>query len=305
MIRSQLKQNFEIPGTYQTDQCSVRDMHYREFRPDARLREFVKCFWTLRHDYSQAFHPEEQLPPKGEVELIFHHGHRFILRTGGHWVKQSAGFVIGQQERFFLLRSGGVTDLVAARFHPWGAFPFFRFPISELSGQFVSLDTIFGALAAKLEDSLSASGRDHAIRILEDFLLQRLRDFEDDIRPVTSLARLIISQHGQLRVSDVLQDQSLSQRQIERRFNEVVGLPPKRLARIIRFQCALESIYSNPHRELTEIAYAHGYSDQSHFINDSKLLLGKTPSTFRREAARGLPPDFDVEFLQSGTDGFA
>src|ERR1700738_2342804 len=51
-----------------------RRMHYREFHPHPRLREFVKCFWTLQHDYSQGVHTEEQLPPKGEMELIFHYG---------------------------------------------------------------------------------------------------------------------------------------------------------------------------------------------------------------------------------------
>jgi AraC-like DNA-binding protein len=280
-------------------------MRYREFRPHWRLREFVKCFWTLSHDYAQSVHSEEQLPPKGEIELIFHYGHRFVLRAGEHWVTQPTSFVIGQQERFFVLSSGGATWLVAARFHPWGAFPFFGLPISELSREFVSLDAIFGTLTAELEDSLSDPGREEVVKILESFLLLRLDSFEQDLGPVASLARRIIAQQGQLSVSDLVRDQSLSQRQIERRFNEVVGVPPKRLARIMRFQCALDSIYSKPNRELTEIAYEHGYSDQSHFISDFKLLLGKTPSAVRREASQGLPPDFDVEFLQSPSISFA
>ena len=184
-------------------------------------------------------------------------------------------------------------------------FLFFGLPISELSHEFVPLDTILGTLTAELEDSLSASGRDEVVKILENFLLLRLDSFEQDLRPVASLARRIIACQGQLSVSDLVRDQSLSQRQIERRFNEVVGIPPKRLARIIRFQCALDSIYSKPNRELTEIVYEHGYSDQSHFISDFKLLLGKTPSAVRKEALQGLPPDFDVEFLQSPSNSFA
>ena len=101
----------------------------------------------------------------------------------------------------------------------------------------------------------------------------------------------------------MLRGQSLGLRQLERRFNEIVGLPPKRLARIIRFQSALGSIYSNPDRELTGIAYDHGYSDQAHFIHECKALSGKAPSIVRREAAEELPPEFDVEFLQSTADG--
>lgn len=79
---------FGLPREASAGQCSLLPMHYREFRPHMRLREFVKCFWTLRHDYSQSVHSEEQLPPKGEIELIFHYGHPFILRDGEDWVKR-------------------------------------------------------------------------------------------------------------------------------------------------------------------------------------------------------------------------
>jgi AraC-like DNA-binding protein len=278
-------------------------MHYREFHPHPRLREFVKCFWTLRHDYSQGVHTEEQLPPKGEMELIFHYGHRFVLHSGAERIKQSASFVIGQQERFFVLRSGGETGLVAARFHPWGAYPFLGLPISELTGQFIPLEAIWGNSARELENVLAESNGANAVPILEAFLLSRLRNFEHKLDAIVALVRRIIAQRGCVRVSEMLRGQSLGLRQLERRFNEVVGLPPKRLARIIRFQSALESIYADPRQELTAIAYDHGYSDQAHFIHECKVLSGKAPSTVRREAAEELPPEYDVEFLQSAAAG--
>jgi methylphosphotriester-DNA--protein-cysteine methyltransferase len=278
-------------------------MHYREFHPRPRLGDFVKCFWTLRHDYSQGVHTEEQLPPKGEMELIFHYGHRFVLHAGADPIKQSANFVIGQQERFFVLRSGGETGLVAARFHPWGAYPFLGLPISELTGQFVPLEAIWGNFACELENSLAECGAANAVPTLEALLLSRLRNFEQKLNAVVAVVRRIVAQRGCVRVAEILRGQSLGLRQLERRFNEVVGLPPKRLARIIRFHSALESIYAHPRQELTRIAYDHGYSDQAHFIHECKVLSGKAPSIVRREAAQELPPEFDVEFLQSAAAG--
>jgi AraC-like DNA-binding protein len=277
-------------------------MHYREFLPHPSLREFVKCLWTLQHDYSQSIHAQEQLPPSGKIELIFHYGDSFMLQDGNNWVRQPVSFIIGQQDRFFVLRSAGNTGLVAARFHPWGAFPFFQIPISALHCQFVGLDAIVGNHAAKLEDCLARATTAEALRILENFLLLQLRHFGQDISLVISLVRRIIAQQGNLCVSELIRDEGVSQRQIERRFNEVVGLPPKRLARIIRFQHAFRSISSQPSRELTDISYQHGYSDQSHFIKDCQLLYGKTPSSIRCDAIRKLPENFDVEFLQSGVN---
>ena len=189
-------------------------MHYREFHPHPRLREFVKCFWTLRHDYSQGVHAEEQLPPKGEMELIFHYGHRFVLHSGAEWIKQPASFVIGQQERFFVLRSGGETGLVAARFHPWGGYPFLGLPISELTGQFVPLEAIWGNLARELENALAETGATNTVPILEAFLLSRLRHFEEKLGPVVALVRQIVARRGCIRVPEILRGQSLGLRQL-------------------------------------------------------------------------------------------
>jgi methylphosphotriester-DNA--protein-cysteine methyltransferase len=132
-----------------------------------------------------------------------------------------------------------------------------------------------------------------------DFSFRQLRDSKQDLRAVMAAVRLITTRQGQVTSTDLMRGQSLSQRQLERQFNEIVGLPPKRLARTVRFQAALTSIYANPRRQLTDIAYEHGYADQSHFINELKALYGKTPSRVRFEAGQELPAEFDVEFLQS------
>jgi AraC family transcriptional regulator len=52
--------------------------------------------------------------------------------------------------------------------------------------------------------------------------------------------------------------------------------------RKIRIEKAVELIFNKPHISLTEIAYACGFSDQSHFIRLFKKNIGATPLAFRR-----------------------
>ena len=52
--------------------------------------------------------------------------------------------------------------------------------------------------------------------------------------------------------------------------------------RKIKIEKAVEFMFSNPHLPLTGIAYACGFSDQSHFIRVFKKNIGLTPSAFRR-----------------------
>lgn len=51
---------------------------------------------------------------------------------------------------------------------------------------------------------------------------------------------------------------------------------PKEYRRIARFQRALRMMQLGS-RDYADIAYANGYSDQSHFIRDFRQFSGMTP----------------------------
>ena len=64
-----------------------------------------------------------------------------------------------------------------------------------------------------------------------------------------------------------------------RRFREHVGLPPKALARILRFERAAERLRGGA--DLSDAALDSGYYDQAHFNRDFKAFAGVTPTEYR------------------------
>jgi AraC-like DNA-binding protein len=75
----------------------------------------------------------------------------------------------------------------------------------------------------------------------------------------------------------------LSARQVERRFREAVGVSPKTLARIVRFQ---EVLRRTPGESASaEVALDSGYYDQAHLLRDFRDFAGVVPTLFR--AAEG------------------
>jgi AraC-like DNA-binding protein len=67
-------------------------------------------------------------------------------------------------------------------------------------------------------------------------------------------------------------------RHLERQFKQAVGISPKRLARITRFQRALRMFerFDLPQRG-THTAAMCGYADQAHFIRDFSEFAGCAP----------------------------
>ena len=61
------------------------------------------------------------------------------------------------------------------------------------------------------------------------------------------------------------------------RFREQIGVAPKTLARVIRFDRAVRLLRASAQQGLAEIAFACGYFDQAHMNREFRELAGTTP----------------------------
>ncbi|MCE7923636.1 MAG: AraC family transcriptional regulator [Haliscomenobacteraceae bacterium CHB4] len=87
-------------------------------------------------------------------------------------------------------------------------------------------------------------------------------------------AQKIHEKQGNISLSELQRSLRLSERSLQRRFRQSVGLPPKLYLRIRRFQTSLAQIQRQDFDRLTDIAYDNGYADQSHFLRDFKEFTG-------------------------------
>jgi AraC-like DNA-binding protein len=110
--------------------------------------------------------------------------------------------------------------------------------------------------------------------------------FQDNLdnSKVNELTQSIIceinAQCGNLRISQLADDNNYSERHISRIFQESMGLTPKAFARIIRFQYALDCLLTAPQYSPGDYFYDLGYSDQAHFQREFKQYTGTTPRNF-------------------------
>lgn len=80
-------------------------------------------------------------------------------------------------------------------------------------------------------------------------------------------------------VGDLADELGWSRRHLVARFREQVGLPPKVLARVLRFQRSLRLRGADGRpRPWAEVALACGYYDQAHLNRDFRQFAGCTPT---------------------------
>ncbi len=77
-------------------------------------------------------------------------------------------------------------------------------------------------------------------------------------------------------VADIAADVGWSRKHLTHRFREQVGLPPKVMARVLRFERAVALLSGGT--GLAEAAFACGYYDQAHLNREFRALSGCTPT---------------------------
>lgn len=255
-------------------------MRYKEIPPAEPLRRFVRCFWVMRGPRAHVAAPERVLPD-GSVELVFNLSDRFEhYRDGDGAVRQPQELVVGELLSPMLIAPTGTVDLVGVRFRPGGARPFLGPPLAELTGRSCDAADVCRPLAAATTALGEADATGARVRVLERRLLSLLRsDPPVDDRVLAGVAR-IESMGGRISVDRLARELNLSSRQLERRFAIAVGLSPKLLCRIIRFQRIFGALRSGLSDGWSALALRCGYYDQAHLIRDFRQFAGQSPTEF-------------------------
>jgi AraC-like DNA-binding protein len=272
-------------------------MNYREHRVPPPLDALVECVWFLTDipaDGGAFPYRSQRILPDGCAELIFHFGERFhSITASGESTRQPACFLVGLLTGPFVIAPAGRVDTMAVRFRPGGAYPFFRGPLSALTDRVVDLDDLWGGVAARrlwqqLADAGPAlfSGRAaeadrDASRVAEISreLLRRAANLGDD-RSTASAIRDLVVTSGRASIDRIAARAGMTTRHLQRRFAARVGVSPKVLARILRFQrTLLQRAADTARTDWVRVAVDCGYTDQSHLIHDYAAFAGETPAT--------------------------
>ena len=254
-------------------------MEYREFPPPPELAHVLHCVWSLEGHASELGEAMQPVLPDGRPELIVHFGDPFERIDGrGEWVKQPLALLAGQLDRQLVLRPTGTIAVVGLRFRACGPSGVLDVPLDRLTGETLALDDVSRALADAVrsvrDDTESA---DEGARLLVERTRTVFASAEIDARVQRAVDR-IDATRGCVTMDDVAASAGMTRRHLERRFRETVGLSPKRLARIARFQHAIATLEEaeGPGRGV-RTAVACGYADQAHFIRDFTMLAGCAP----------------------------
>lgn len=86
----------------------------------------------------------------------------------------------------------------------------------------------------------------------------------------------ILSRRGVLRMHELARDTHVSDRQLQRVFQENMGISPKTFASLVRYQNLWRDILTAPGRQVMDEVYLLQFTDQAHLMREFKRYHGMT-----------------------------
>jgi AraC-like DNA-binding protein len=225
----------------------------------------------------------ERLIPGGRIEMIFNFARslEWVAATDSPKGISNANVeFMGQRDRIFFARSSGETNLLGIRFKPGGVNAFSTVPAVSLLNEFIPADNVVHFPLREWESRLQETANDHEkIKLLNKLLTSAIQPTGKDWMWTCNIVRAIQSEENFSSIEELCSGTGGYYKKLERAFLRYVGYTPKYYSRIIRFNKALREI-SLQAASLTNVGYACGYFDQSHFIKDFRQFTGTTPKSF-------------------------
>ncbi len=244
-----------------------RNRFYTELVPSKELQSYIRCYWGTENPLIQIENDEapELVIPDTCVDIMYHIDYTNNTVTGGFCGVNDCSFHAHDNGII-----GHMVSTFAIRFYAWSAYAFaedsLRSTINgyfDIGSRFEWLDKIIRPKLLELRTLQEKAS------FTEQVLLRRLSDVRENAVVNDTIQNILINK-GSLDITTLAKESFVSTRQLERLFHEYVGIMPKRLSNLIRYQFLWRDILCEPDFDVLSAVDKFGYTDQSHLLREFK-----------------------------------
>jgi AraC-like DNA-binding protein len=240
------------------------------YLPSPGLAPFLDHFWLVEWDLGDQAPYVQRTMPYPCVNVVFD-----AARSGVFGVPSGAF-------DYELKQSGKVLGL---RFRAGAFRAFLGRPVHTITDQVLALSSVFPWDEPDAEHAVLAGRDDAAMIAAATALLSPVLPPPDpQVERIADILRIVEQSPGLTRVEDLAASAGIGVRTMQQLFSDYVGVSPKWVIRRFRLHEAADRLAAGHAVDLSDLALALGYFDQSHFTSDFHKLVGHSPAQYQRLA---------------------
>ncbi len=257
------------------------DFDFHLYQPTGLLSSNVQGIWSVSVSNSSVTGLKRWLHSDAGSGVLFNLSGSVIL-DNDVFEPNAIYLPVNKQSQSITLCSG--AQLVGFRFKPAIGTAVFN-TIHQVATPVHGQSPLDQSLRCLFNQLIQTIGHHRRIRLLYQWLSSTLTHANhvpcslltaiDAIRENTQLTKLTQGHHYN----------SISQRQLERQFQQAIAMTPKQYHRLLRVKNTLAQLKQQSAMPLTELALANGYADQAHMTRELQHIAKITPKKYQQLAA--------------------
>jgi len=251
-------------------------------KPGSKLSEYIRKITVFKT--KRKINYKHKLTPSAFTYLSYNHNDIPTSIFGKKRVQpigrlQIAGPKINED---VYVEYNGRLYQILFEFTPSGFYYLFHVsPVKLINNLSDFSNYVSSELYTQLEVELLASENiEQQVKLIEEVLFDRLQVSLPPSIYVEKALQIIEEHNGSVHIGDLINEIGISERQLNRKFREVVGTSPKCFSKIAQLHYVINLMQAKSYFSAQELAYQAEYYDLPHFANRFKELTGFTHNEF-------------------------
>lgn len=246
-------------------------------KPSSPLNAYIESILYCKGHHLA--YPFEKILPDGVVQLIIalNDQERQLMAAKGPNISLKKAWIAGVQKQYLSYQLQQSEAILYIRFRPGALYALSGIPQSAIENTVVEADLLLGPSILHLREELL-----HATTIAEVF--QKIEHYFSTKMKQQGVEQAVIRYmhtHIHRPLSFLVQKTGYTQKHLIHLFKKYVGVTPKYLQRISRFNSALNQMHSITDAvDWSSIAFDNHYYDQAHFIKEFNHFSGVSPQAY-------------------------
>ena len=247
-----------------------QNKEYREILPSSpELTQYIRCFWGSEKPYVKTAKAAgaDIVVPDTCVDIIYRIDYTENTIVSGFCGMNDTSF--WARDEFAL---GHLISTFAIRFYGWGAYAFSEDDMKNTLNGFYDVQSRYRWLDLVLKTQLwEVDMLSERVSLAEHLFCKYISGQNFQLRENGILRSAIdnmLLHKGALDIARLAKDSFVSSRQLERICSEYIGVTPKKLSNLVRYQFLWEDVLKGGDRNISDMAFKYGYTDQAHLMRE-------------------------------------
>jgi AraC-like DNA-binding protein len=261
-------------------------MRLQNIEPHPLLKNYIDKMWLFESSGKMPAADLKLVVPNGHIKLSIAFRNGIVASVNGKSFtsKEQNISLTGLVDVPVILDAEEdiATGTIVVEFNPQGAYRFFQISLNDIKNQIHPLTDIIGIVGKQLEEQISnVQSIEGKVNLLQQFLLKQFtHQAEDSI--FEYCVEKITSSKGKITIKELEKKTGYSSRWLNMKFADKLGISPKNLSTIIRFNQYYNAVANNNEMDFMQNAFYDHYYDQSHFLKEFKRFTGQSHSGFEK-----------------------